>query len=237
MKASGIFVTATGTEVGKTVLSCALARLLSEKGRRFRVRKLFASGALRQGKQWVSEDALLLKEASRSEESLEQINPFCFRAPLAPEAAARLEGKAILWSSVVRAAESVKRSKDFLVVEGVGGLRVPLGGGRDVADLIRLFQLPSVVVASAKLGTINHTLLTLEALRREKLPCLGVVLNRFSPRSLTDRTNLDFFRRNRVPVLACLPDDPRLARDSGRLSRKLASTPLGRWLLENSQPR
>ena len=232
MRAAGIFVTATGTEVGKTIVSCGIARLLADAGRDLGVWKPFASGAVRRGGKWVSEDALLLKEAARTDDPLSQINPFCFRAPLAPDAAARLERRKISWKAALEAYERLRGLRGFLVVEGVGGLRVPIDEEHEVPDLIAATRLPVLVVASAKLGTLNHTMLTLEALERRGLPLFGVVLNRFDPKALADRTNLEFFRRKRVPVAACLPHDPSFARDFDRLACKLAPTQLGRWLLQ-----
>lgn len=234
----GLFVTGTGTEVGKTLLSCAIARFLKNRNVRAGVVKPAASGGtlrtVRGARRRVSGDALLLRKASGSGLSPDRINPVCYKNPLAPYAASRIEKKPLNYAAMVRVCRSVIEGHDFTVAEGVGGALVPLTRNKNTADLMRDLGLPVIVVASSKLGTLNHTLLTLEALRKRKIKVWGVVLNFYDPKSLTDRTNLAFFREKKIPVLAVLPEDAGLSGDFDRLAACLENQVLAKMLSDES---
>ena len=221
--AKGIFITATGTGVGKTFLSCAVARFLADRGTDVGVMKPFASGGI------VSEDALLLKKASRCDDPLDWINPVCFKESLAPYPASLIEKKRISMGEVLRVYKKIRARHPFVAVEGIGGVRVPLLENFEVADLILKMDLPAVVVSSAKLGALNHTLLTWDYLNRRKVNVIGIVLNFFDPGGIADRTNLDYFKRKKIPVLAVLagiknPNDFDFT--AGEIKKSL----LARWL-------
>lgn len=172
----GLFVTGTDTEVGKTVVTAALAAALASRGRRVRALKPVASGVA-EGEE--SEDALLLGAAAGHE-------PLCgvrFVRPVSPRRAAAAEGRSIhreRLGSWVRA-----HLGDPTLVEGAGGWEVPLGAFR-IADLAVDLGFPVLVVATSRLGCINHTLLTVQAIRARGLPVAGVVLNLTNPNNLTD---------------------------------------------------
>lgn len=210
-KLSGVFITGTGTEVGKTYVSCLLARDLARRGVSVGVMKPVASGAMRMkigGKiRRVSEDALRLKEAAQCGADLSLINPILYKNPLAPYSASWEEGKKFNLKKILAAYRALRKKYSVMIVEGVGGAAVPLDAKTDVADLMRAFKLPAVVVASAKLGTLNHTLLTLEYLRRKKVKVLGVILNHYDANQTVDDTNLRFFRGKKIPVLATIPPE------------------------------
>jgi dethiobiotin synthetase len=200
----GIFITGTGTEVGKTFVACVIARALVKQGVNVGVMKPVCSGGGGGGggggRGW-RQDAQLLKKAARSQDPLDCINPIYFKKPLAPYVAAQFEKKKFSLEKVVSAFNRLKRRHSFLIVEGVGGVCVPLTKDLEVIHLIKKMALPVVVVASAKLGTLNHTLLTLESLKRHKIKTLGVILNHFDFKSITDRTNLTFFQEKGIPTL------------------------------------
>ena len=233
----GLFVTATGTEVGKTVVACGIARYLKNLGLEPGVMKPSASGGrwvrLNGRRRLVSNDAILLKKAAGSGDPMEWINPSCFKAPLAPYSAALLEGRKFSLREVLKSYEEIQKRHPVVIVEGVGGARVPLDKNLEAADLILKMKLPALIVASAKLGTLNHTLLTLDYLKRKKVKVLGVVLNFFDPGEAADRGNLDFFMRKKVPLLALVPRDPRYQRNPDLLARKIGNSPLGRMLRRN----
>lgn len=205
----GIFVTATGTEIGKTFVSCLLASTLRNLGIDVGVMKPFASGGLLKSdgknKRIISRDALKLKKASGSLDPLSLINPICFKVPLAPYPASILESRRVSLNKAFDSYQNILNSHAFTIVEGIGGVRVPLAPNFEVADLILKMKLPALVVTSSKLGTINHTLLTLDYLKRKKIGVLGIVLNFFNKRALADRKNLDFFIKANIPILAALP--------------------------------
>ena len=172
---SGLFVTGTGTEVGKSVVAAVIARGAREAGRRVSVFKPAVSGLDEGGEA----DHELLRRASGSAQSDDEIAPYRYSPAVSPHLAAELAGAPIDPAALRAAAAAAAAAGDLLVCEGVGGLLVPLTSGYLVRDLARDLGLPLVVVAPAGLGTINHTLLTLEAARAVGLEPAAVVLNRW----------------------------------------------------------
>jgi len=169
---TGVFVTGTGTEVGKTVVAAAIARTLTGEGKRVAVFKPAVTG-LDEGSE---PDHALLRRASGSEQSDGEIAPYRYGPPMSPHLAAALAGEAIAPERLLEAAGTAADRADALVCEGVGGLLVPLAGDYLVRDLAADLGLPLVVAASPGLGTINHTLLTLEAARAAGLEVAMAVL-------------------------------------------------------------
>jgi len=151
-----LFITGTDTGVGKTVLSCLLARRLFARGVSVAAYKPLCSGG--------REDALALHAALHGLLDLDAINPWHFRAPLAPLLAARREGKTIQLADVVKGAKRLLLQHDLLLVEGAGGLLSPLGEGFNARDLIRAWHATPVVVCPNRLGAVNQALLVLAAL-------------------------------------------------------------------------
>lgn len=171
--AQGLFVTGTGTEVGKTVVAAAISRTLAAEGQRVAVFKPAVTG-LDEG---VETDYELLRRASGSSQSDEEIAPYRYGPPASPHLAAALAGEEIEPERLRQAARAAAAGADAIVCEGVGGLLVPLSPGYLVRDLAADLGYPLVVVAGPGLGTINHTLLTIEAARAAGLEVTAVVLN------------------------------------------------------------
>jgi dethiobiotin synthetase len=171
--ARGIFVTGTGTEVGKTVVAATIARTLAGEGKRVAVFKPAVTG-LDEG---VETDHALLRRAAGSKQSDEEIAPYRYGPPASPHLAAALAGEEIAPERLRQVAASAAEGADAIVCEGVGGLLVPLSPGYLVRDLAGDLGYPLVVVASPGLGTINHTLLTVEAARAAGLEVDAIVLN------------------------------------------------------------
>ena len=167
-----VLVTGTGTGVGKTAVAAGLARLLRRRGIDVGVMKPAATGVP------PDEDADLLRAASGADDALDLVSPIRLRDPLAPAVAADREGRVPDPDAVRRAFATIAGRHAVTVVEGVGGLLVPIAWGWTVADLARDLGLPLVVVAPAGLGTLNHAALTVEAARARGLAVLGVVLVR-----------------------------------------------------------
>ena len=172
---AGLFVTGTGTEVGKSVVSAVIARGAAAAGQRVRVFKPAVSGLDEGGES----DQALLRRASGSDQAEEEIAPYRFGPPLSPHLAAELAGVEIDPARVLAAAAAARADAELFVCEGVGGLLVPLTPDWLVRDLAGELELPLVVVAPPALGTINHTLLTLEAARAAGLEVRAVVLSRW----------------------------------------------------------
>jgi dethiobiotin synthetase len=193
----GVFVTGTGTEVGKTVLAAAIARSVAATGARVAVFKPAVSGLDQDGEP----DHALLRRAAGSTQSDDEVAPYRFGPPVSPHLAAELAGDPIDPEHVVASAHAAADRADFLVCEGVGGLLVPLTLGYLVRDFARELGLPVVIAAAPGLGTINHTLLTIEAARAVGLEAKLVVLTPWpDDPSAVERSN-----RNAIEQLGEVP--------------------------------
>jgi dethiobiotin synthetase len=170
---SGVFVTGTGTEVGKTVVAAVLARTVAAEGKRVAVFKPAVTGLEAEGET----DHALLRRASGSQQSDEEIAPYRYQPAASPHLAASRAGEEIDPERLRQAAHEAAMGADAIVCEGVGGLLVPLCPTYLVRDLAADLGYPLVIVASPGLGTINHTLLTLESARAAGLEAAAVVLN------------------------------------------------------------
>jgi len=191
--AAGIFVTGTGTEVGKTVVAATIARTLAAEGKRVAVFTPAVTG-LDEG---VETDHALLRRASGSEQSDEEIAPYRYGPPASPHLAAALAGEEIDPERLRQAAAAAAAGAEAIVCEGVGGLLVPLSPSYLVRDLAVDLGYPLVVVASPGLGTINHTLLTLESARAAGLEVAAVVLTPWPP----DPTEIERSNRETIASL------------------------------------
>lgn len=173
----GLFVTATDTGVGKTEVTCALLAGARARGLDAVGMKPAQSGAA----PGEPSDAERLLAACGGAEPLDAICPYTFGPPLAPAVAARVEGREISFGRIVDAARALAARHEAVLVEGAGGLLVPLTDRETYADLAAALGMPVLVVARAGLGTVNHVSLTVEALRHRALPLAGIVLNRTAP--------------------------------------------------------
>jgi dethiobiotin synthetase len=203
----GLFVTGTDTGVGKTIVTGGLAAILRERGVAVGVMKPAETGCALADGNFIPSDAQFLRTMSGVEDPLETVVPYRFREPLAPAVAAELEGAHISTPRLVEHFEKIAARYDFTLVEGAGGLLVPLKGDFLILDLIKLLKLPILIVARADLGTINHTLLTVRCAQDEKVPIAGIVLNTLSSkRSVAAKTNRDVIAGlTDVPIWGVLP--------------------------------
>lgn len=224
----GIFVTGTDTGVGKTVVSASLALQMKRQGYTVGVMKPVETGISNAG--MAQSDAVRLQAIVESDDALAAICPFLFELPLAPLAAAQAERRQIDPAIIYKVYRLLSRQYDYLVMEGVGGIHVPLAPNIDVLDLIVQMKLPVVVVGRSRLGGINHALLTVEAVRRRKIPIAAIVLNQTEPgRSkldrLQERTTVEILRKKAgVPVLGPLPYRSELSRQFRRSVTRLAQS-------------
>lgn len=179
MSAKGIFITGTDTGVGKTVVSAVIARLLRQRGIDVGVMKPVTSGCREVDGRLVSDDAELLCWAAGTDDSDRDTAPYLLRDPLAPSMAAERDGVRIDFHTIKAAHDRLAARHDFVIVEGAGGLMVPLAGGLLMADLAAQLHLPLLVVARPNLGTINHTLLTTYSARQMGLTVKGVIINNY----------------------------------------------------------
>jgi len=234
-----VFVTGTDTGVGKTVIAAGLAAWARSRGCDVGVMKPVASGARRgRGGRLVSDDAAQLARAAGVTDALELVGPVCYQEPLAPYTAALRAHRRLSWSRITSAYARLSARHAFLIVEGIGGLLVPLSARRTVVDLIKALALPCVVVGRLRLGTLNHTLLTVRAALGEGLDVLGVILNESVPPArdragqLAERTNPAMLQRLLpVPVLGTLPYREALARP------QVSGAALAAWVADAVDPR
>lgn len=176
------FVTGTDTGVGKTLVSCAFLHSLRQQGKHVVGYKPVASGAEPQDDgPLVNADAQALLAAGSPGFGLARINPVCLREATAPHLAARDEGVAIDLSALVNGFQALRREADAVVVEGAGGLLVPLNATTDFSDLARALGLPVVLVVGIRLGCLNHALLSVEAMQARNLVLAGWVANCLEP--------------------------------------------------------
>lgn len=219
-----IFVTATGTEIGKTYLTAALARHCRARGEAVAVLKPVLSGFAPE-EAAASDPGLLLAALGRpaSLEAIERISPWRYRAPLAPNLAAQLEGRTLDFTALVRfCQDEAAAANGMLLCEGIGGLMVPLDNQRTVLDWIAALGWPLLLVTGSYLGTMSHTLTAIEVARTRGLRIAAVVVNETEGSTVgLDATVNTIARYCASPVLA-LPrnagdDPPVVERIMGRL--------------------
>ncbi|MDP9175342.1 MAG: dethiobiotin synthase [Planctomycetota bacterium] len=204
----GLFITGTDTGVGKTVIAAAIANHFKRRGMRVGVSKPIATGCVHRREGLVSEDAEFLAHHADSSVALDVICPQRFAEPLAPAVAAERAGEEIDWPLIDRSIAEISSQCDVLIVEGVGGVLVPLDEQHLVLDMARWLSLPTIIVARPGLGTINHTLLTALALRGAGVPLAGIVINQYPAEmpGVAEETNPQVIEQwSSLPVLCLAP--------------------------------
>ena len=182
---SGYFITGTDTGVGKTIVSAAILRTFIKKGLKVGAMKPIETGCLNKDGVLLPSDGMFLRDMAEMNDSLDIVTPVKFETPVSPLVASRLEDMEIDLERVFKAFENLKKKYDYLIVEGVGGLMVPILKEQKkkaekvylVRDLIKNMELEVIIVTRPTLGTINHTLLTVEALKSKKIPIKGFIIN------------------------------------------------------------
>jgi dethiobiotin synthetase len=210
----GCFIVGTDTGVGKTVVTAAVARWMRHHAVRVGVMKPVETGVPDPA---GPSDAERLRRAACVHDPIEEVSPYRFRAPLAPLAAARADGVRLDPDRIFQAFRRVAARYDFVLVEGIGGVRVPVTAAHEVRHLIELMSLPAVIVGRTALGGVNHALLTIEALAHRRVPVLGLVLNDVRPAgpsaedSAQPGSTVELLRELAgVPVIGPVRYEPRL---------------------------
>jgi dethiobiotin synthetase len=207
-------VTGTDTGVGKTVIAGAIANWFHRRRHRIAVCKIAATGCVHRREGLVSEDAEFLAVCADSKHPLDLIAPQRYSEPLAPAIAAERSHRPLDWFIIDNAIRLMSQGSDVMIVEGVGGIMVPMDEQHTVMDVATSLAVPAVVVARPGLGTINHTILTVEALRHAGVRVAGVVINRYPADNpgIAEETNPRAIERwGKVPILCVVPDEPLLA--------------------------
>lgn len=200
------FLTGTDTEIGKTFITCALLHRARQLGLTAAGIKPVAAGTDAAGR---NDDVERIRAASNVALAEEVINPYRFAPAIAPHLAAAEAGVSIDFARIAAACASARRQAGVVIVEGVGGFRVPLDVDRDSADLAVALGLPVILVAGLRLGCLNHALLTAEAIQARGLRLAGWIANQVDPAMLRFQENLDALRlRMEAPLLGVVPFQP-----------------------------
>jgi dethiobiotin synthetase len=215
----GIFVTGTDTGVGKTLVACGIAHYLKSRGLKVGVMKPVATGD--------QNDVRRLMKAAQVDDDIALVNPQFFKTPLAPSVAAAFERKEVDLGKVYSAFWTLSKKYEVMVVEGIGGVKVPLGDSTYVADMMEALRLPALVVSRAGLGTLNHTLLTIEALEKEKIHLLGILFSGGKGNSLPEKTNPDALQEHTtVQVLGHLKESAKFKTHPTATAHAMSRLPL-----------
>ena len=203
------FVAGTDTEIGKTLVSCALLHGFVQQGFKTVGMKPVAAGAFLQGGVWCNEDVVALKEHSNLAASSERdhlINPYLFKLPAAPHIAAEQEQRRIDVSVIVECYRQLATQAEAIIVEGVGGFNVPFNATEDSALMAQQVNLPVILVVGMRLGCINHALLTVEAIAARGLTLAGWVANCAQNEMAYLSENVSALQqRISAPLLGCIP--------------------------------
>lgn len=206
---AALYVTGTDTGIGKTVSSCALLHALRARGGRAVGMKPVASGCTLTAQGWHNEDALALQAASHPVPAYADLNPYALPLPLAPELAAADAGVTLALAPIEAAFARLRTQASTVVVEGVGGWLAPLSATLDQADLVRVLQLPVVMVVGLRLGCLNHARLTAAAIAASGAVCIGWIGNAVDPQMARSDDNMALLRtRLPMPCLGRLPYAP-----------------------------
>lgn len=231
---NGVFVTGTDTDCGKTLIAGGIARALLKKGMNVGVMKPLATWGdparhLGVRTKWISEDALHLRQAAATSDALDLINPVCFKAAMAPWPAARMEKKTIDVDRVLSAYKELCQRHDYMVVEGAGGLMVPITREFFMVDLIAKMRLAAIVVARPDLGTLNHTLLSVAMLKSRGIPLAGVIINNYKGKTRAEITNPQVLHKIMDRHILVVPHKPEFVHNFDALANHLVKQGLLRW--------
>jgi dethiobiotin synthetase len=207
-----IFITATDTDAGKTYVAQALTSALVEHGYRVAVFKPISAGCrlvkLPEGDMLINEDAEQLMHQSNCSQPITEINPIAFEPPIAPHIAAQLMGTEINVSEIHTSYKRVmSRASDFIITEGAGGWRLPLGQGKFLSEFVQLTQQKVILVVNMKLGCLNHAMLTYESIIADGLDCIGWIANCPEPMAYLSENIIELTALISAPMLAQLEFD------------------------------
>jgi len=176
-----LFITATDTGIGKTFIAAGLGYVAQVKGLSVGMSKPISCGGI--------EDAEFYKNKLKLKDSIDVINPVKFKLPLSPYAALKMEKKKIDIAKIKRSIKYLIRQHDIVLIEGLGGAMAPVKKNYYVADMIRDLKMPCIVIARAGIGTINHTLMTIDELKKRKIRIAGIIMNGFGGGEISQGSN------------------------------------------------
>jgi dethiobiotin synthetase len=205
---AGLFITGTDTNVGKTLISASLAWKLSKYYDKVCVMKPFATSDKIFSDEFNSKDLYLLSKSIKLNEDQNYLNPFFYKLPASPYMASKiLNKKPPSINSAFKKYNYLKKKYNFLIVEGIGGIMVPLNQKYNLIDFIKLIQLPLIIVTTPIVGTVNHTLLTIQKCKDYNIPIKGLIINKMPERaSIVEKTTPSFIEElTKIKVLGVIP--------------------------------
>lgn len=203
---SGVFIAGTDTGVGKTRVAQALIQRGVAAGKRVAAMKPVSAGCVWTEEGWLNDDVALLRAASNVALPLALLNPYAFEPPIAPHLAAQKAGVEIDLARIESAYHEITAQSDEVIVEGVGGLLVPLNAKHSAADIILRLDLPVILVVGMRLGCLNHALLTVEAMAQHGIKLQAWVANQIDPNMREFDLNLASLKqRISAPLIAVFP--------------------------------
>ncbi|MDH4203191.1 MAG: dethiobiotin synthase [Phycisphaerae bacterium] len=225
-KKNGLFIIGTDTGVGKTLIAGGIAHVLRQQGLKVGVFKPIASGCRDEGI-LISDDTEFLAMCADADYSLSVISPVTYKTPAAPITCTQVEGRLIDYEEIVTAYNYLCENTDVVIVEGIGGAMVPLDAEHTVLDLAVEFNLPTVIVARPNLGTINHSLLTIAAVRNAGLPVAGLVISGYNAfeADIAEETSPDVICGfGETNLLSIVPYDEESSVEEGKLGEGVIET-------------
>jgi len=204
----GIFITATDTGVGKTLISASLAWKLSQRNDKVCIMKPFATSNKIFSKKFYSKDLYLLSKSIGLKEDQSYLNPYFYKLPTSPYMASKLlKTKPPNIMIALKKFSHLKEKYNFIVVEGIGGLMVPINQKYNLVDFVKLTMLPVIIVTSPRIGTINHTLLTIQKCKDYKIPIKGIIFNKMPERpNIVVKSTPSFIERlTKIQILGTIP--------------------------------
>lgn len=206
-----LFITGTGTDIGKTYVAGLLLKKLKDCGQNAAYYKAAMSGNERdEDGKLIPGDAVFVKQTSGIAQPLDEMCPYIYEHAYSPHLASRLEGNPVKMSTVKEGFATVCGKYDYVVMEGSGGILCPIDFDHEkiqLEDVIRELDLPSLIVADAGLGTINEVVLTVEYMKARNLPVHGIILNHFHPSDVMEEDNLRMCEAmTGIPVIACVKE-------------------------------
>jgi len=206
-KLGGVFITGIDTEIGKTEIACGLAWVLRKNEIKVGVMKPFATSSKIYSKDYKSQDTAKLAKAAGVGDPDETLNPVFFPLTASPLMAAEISHKPINLKKVIEKFMFLKKKYDFIVVEGIGGVMVPITYKVSLLHIVRKMNLPVIIVSRPKLGSINHTVMTINACREFKVPIVGIIFNQMPirPNIIESMTPFYIERLTKTKTLSVIP--------------------------------
>lgn len=204
-----LFITGTGTDIGKTYVSALIVKKLKDIGKSSAYFKAAVSGNIRdENKKLIPADAKYVKDISKIEQDTDTMCPFVYERAVSPHLASRLEGNPVVLKTVQTYYDNLKKQYDYITMEGSGGILCPICFDEEeiwLEDIIKLFDMPAVIVADAGLGTINSVVLTVEYMKQKNIKINGIIFNNYIKGDIMHEDNIKMVeQRTGIKVIACV---------------------------------